>query len=50
MDEGDVTEVFKVHREEIDEYETNSYDEESVFKEHSELVNTACVTRSLKIH
>ena len=34
VDEGEVIEVFKVPREEIDEYETDSYDEESVFKEH----------------
>ena len=47
VDEGDVTEVFEDHREEqIDEYETDSDDEESDFEEHSELVNRACVTRS----
>ena len=48
MDEGDVTEVFEDHREvQIDEYETDSDDEESDFEEHSELVNRACayVTR-----
>ena len=40
-------EVFEDHREvQIDEYETDSDDEESDFEEHSELVNTACVTRS----
>ena len=44
MDEGDVTEVFEDHREvQIDEYETDSDDEES---EHPEVVNRACVTRS----
>ena len=44
MDEGDITEVFEDHREEqIDEYETDSDDEESDFEEHSELVNRACV-------
>ena len=47
MDQGDVTEVFEDYREEqIDEYETDSDDEESDFQEHSELVNKACVTRS----
>ena len=47
VDEGDVTEVFEDHREvQIDEYETDSDDEESDFEEHSELVNRACVTRS----
>ena len=41
LDEGDVTEAFEDHREvQIDEYETDSDDEES------ELVNRACVTRS----
>ena len=41
VDEGDVTEAFEDHREvQIDEYETDSDDEES------ELVNRACVTRS----
>ena len=49
VDEGDVTEVFEDHREvQIDEYETDSDDEESDFEEHSELVNRACAydTRS----
>ena len=47
MDQGGVTEVFEDYREEqIDEYETDSDDEESDFQEHSELVNRACVTRS----
>ena len=47
MDQGDATEVFEDYREEqIDEYETDSDDEESDFQEHSELVNRACVTRS----
>ena len=47
VDQGDVTEVFEDYREEqIDEYETDSDDEESDFQEHSELVNRACVTRS----
>ena len=44
VDEWNVTEVFEDHREvHIDEYETDSDDEESDF-EHSELVNRACVT------
>ena len=39
--------MFEDYREEqIDEYETDSDDEESDFQEHSELVNRACVTRS----
>ena len=33
-------------KEQIDEYETDSDDEESDFQEHSELVNRVCVTRS----
>ena len=36
--------MFEDHREEqIDEYVTDSDDEESDFEEHSELVNRACV-------
>ena len=47
VDEGDVTEVFEDHREvQIDEYETDSDDEESDFEEHPEVVNRACVTQS----
>ena len=47
VDEGDVTEVFEDHREEqIDDYETDSDEEESYLEEHSELVDRACVTRS----
>ena len=47
MDEGDVTEVFKDQREvQIDEYETDSDDEESDYQGHLELVNRVCVTRS----
>ena len=47
MDQEDVTKVFENYREEqIDEYETDLVDEESDFKEHSEPVNRACVTRS----
>ena len=49
VDEGDVTEVFEDHGEiQIDEYETDSDDEESDFEEHSELVNRACVSRSCR--
>ena len=57
MDEGDVIEVFEYHREvQIDQYETDSNDEESDFEEYSKLVNRARVIRfgilvkSLKIH
>ena len=52
MDEGDVTEVFKDHREvQIDEYsehsdDEHSDDEESDYEGHLELVNRACVKRS----
>ena len=47
VDEGDVTEVFKDHREvQIDKYETDSDDEESDYEGRLELVNRACVTRS----
>ena len=38
--------MFKDHKEQIDEYGTDSDDEESHFEEYSELVNRACVTRS----
>ena len=44
MDDGDVSEMFEDHREEqIDEYETNSDDEDT---ENEELVKRACITRS----
>ena len=47
MDEGDATEVFEDNRElRIDEYETDSDNEDSDYEEHSELVNRACATRS----
>ena len=47
MDDGDVTEVFEDHRQEqIDEYETDSDDDESDYDEHSELVDRAYITRS----
>ena len=42
--EGDFIDVFEDQREQIDDYETDSDEEESDFKEHSELVNRACVT------
>ena len=46
VDEGDVTEAFEDHREEqIDEYETDSNDEESDFEEHAERVR-----RELFVH
>ena len=32
--------MFEDHREQIDEYETDSDEKESDFKEHSELVNS----------
>ena len=39
--------MFEDHREEqIDEFQTDSDDEESDFQEHSEPVNRACVTTS----
>ena len=47
MDEGDVTEVLEDHREEqIDEYETDSDDEESDF----ENIQSLSTERVLKIH
>ena len=42
--QGDVIEVFEDRREQIDEYETESDEGESDFKEHSELFNRAFVT------
>ena len=48
MDEGDVTEVFEDHREvQINEYETDSDNEESDFEEYPELVNRVCVKAPL---
>ena len=39
--------MFEDHREvQIDEYDTDSDDEESDFEEYPEVVNRACVTRS----
>ena len=47
VDQGFVTEVVEDHREKpVDEYETDSNNEEPDFEEHSELVSRACVTRS----
>ena len=44
MDEGDVSEMFEDHREvEIDEYETDSDDNETENEEHLELVKRACI-------
>ena len=36
--------MFEGHREQIEEYETDSDEEESDFKEPLKLVNRACVT------
>ena len=50
VDEGDVAEVFEDQgKVQIDEYETDSDDEESDFEEHPELANRACVTRSGRV-
>ena len=47
VDDGDVTEVFEDHRQEqIDEYDTDSDDDESDLEEDSKLANRACVTQS----
>ena len=47
MDNGDVSEMFEDHREvQIDEYETDSDDDETENEEHLELVERACITRS----
>lgn len=47
MNDGDVSEMFEDHREvPIDEYETDSDDEETENEEHLELVKRACITRS----
>ena len=47
VDDGDVTEVFEEHRQEqIDEYDTDSDDDESNLEEDSKLANRACVTQS----
>ena len=45
VDDGDVSEMFEDHREvQIDEYETDSDDEETENVEHLELVKRACIT------
>ena len=47
MDDGDVSEMFENHREvQIDEYETDSDDEDTENEEPLELVKRACITRS----
>ena len=47
VDDGDVSEMFEDHREvQIDEYETNSGDEDT---ENEELVKRACITRSGRV-
>ena len=47
MDDGDVSEMLEDHREvQIDEYETDSDDEDTENEEHQELVKRACITRS----
>ena len=46
VDDGDVSEMFEDHREvQIDEYETDSDDEDTENEEHLELVKRACITR-----
>ena len=46
MDNENVSEVFRDHRDvHIDEYETDSVDEETENEEHLQLVKTACITR-----
>ena len=47
VDCGNVSEMFEDHREvQIDEYETDSDDEDTENKGHLELVKRACITRS----
>ena len=47
VDDGDVSEIFEDNREvQIDEYETDSDDDETENEEHLELVKRACITRS----
>ena len=47
MESGDVSEMFEDHREvQIDEYETDSDDEDTENEEHLELFKRACITRS----
>ena len=46
VDDGEVSEMFEDHREvQIDEYETDSDDEDTENEEHLELVKRACITR-----
>ena len=47
VDDGDVSEMFEDHKEvQIDEYETDSDDDETENEEHLELLKRACITRS----
>ena len=47
MESGDVSEMFEDHREvQVDEYETDSDDEDTENEEHLELFKRACITRS----
>ena len=46
VDDGEVSEMFEDHREvQIDEYETDSDDEDTENEEHLKLVKRACITR-----
>ena len=50
MNDENVSEMFEDHKEvRIDEYETDSDDNETVNEEHLELVKKACVTRSGRV-
>ena len=47
MESGDVSEMFEDHREvQVDEYETDSDDEDTENEEHLELFKRACIIRS----
>ena len=47
VNDENVSEMFEDHKEvQIDEYETDSDDNETVNEEHLELVKKVCVTRS----
>ena len=47
MNDENVSEMFEDHKEvQIDEYETDSDDNETVNEEHLEFVKKACITRS----
>ena len=50
VNDGDVSEIFEDHREvQIDEYETDSDDEETENEEHLELVKRACITNPAEL-